>query len=152
LGLLFDGAQQEQHGSKLRRYIITIAVFLALVIGTSWYFLRYYREKDTVRRFLNDVAAGNMQQAYQTWQPEKSYSFTDFLDDWGPGGYYGPVRSYRVEKTVRRSNSNYVDVIVDVSPVKPFPPGDASANNQIHEVDIGVRLSDQKMSFPPPAL
>jgi hypothetical protein len=150
--LLFDSPPAEQHRSKVRRYIITIVVFLALVIGTSWYFLRYYKEKDTVRHFLNDVVAGNMQQAYQDWNPEASYSFKDFLDDWGPNGYYGPVRSYKIEKTVRRSNSNYVDVIVEVSPVKPFPGGDADANSQIHEVDIGVRLSDQRMSFPPPAL
>lgn len=150
--MLFDAPQQEQHASKVRRYIVTCAVFLALIVGTSWYLLRYYKEKDTVRRFLGEVAAGNMQQAYQTWQPEGSYSFKDFLDDWGPNGYYGPVRSFRVEKTVRRSNSNYVDVIVEVSGVKPFPGGDAAEQNGIHEVDIGVRFSDQKMSFPPTAL
>jgi hypothetical protein len=150
--LLFDAPQQEHRASKLRRYIITGAVFLALVIGTSWYFLRYYKEKDTVRRFLSEVAAGNMQQAYQTWQPEASYSFKDFLDDWGAGGYYGPVRSFRVEKTVRRSNSNYVDVIVEVSPQKDFSSAGGPAPDSSHEVDIGVRLSDQKMSFPPPAM
>jgi hypothetical protein len=150
--LLFDAPQQEQHASKIRRYIITGAVFLALVIGTSWYFLRYYKEKDTARRFLSEVAAGNMQQAYQTWKPEASYSFKDFLDDWGPSGYYGPVRSFKVEKTVRRNNSNYVDVIVDVSPQKDFSADGGPAPGSLHEVDIGVRLSDQKMSFPPPAL
>ncbi len=150
--MLFDSPPAEQHRSKVRRYIITVVVFLALAIGTSWYFLRYYKEKDTVRHFLNDVVAGNMQQAYQAWKPEASYSFKDFLDDWGPNGYYGPVRSYKIEKTVRRSDSNYVDVIVEVSSVKPFPGGDAASNSQIHEVDIGVRLSDQRMSFPPPAL
>ncbi|MDE3109636.1 MAG: hypothetical protein KGL02_06825 [Acidobacteriota bacterium] len=149
--MLFDSPQKEHH-SKLRRYIISIVVFVVLVIGTSWYLLRYYREKDTVRRFLDEVAAGDMQQAYQTWKPETSYSFKDFLDDWGPGGYYGPVRSFRVEKTVRRHDSNYVDVIVEVSSVTPFPSGNADSDSRTREVDIGVRLSDQKMSFPPPAL
>lgn len=149
--MLFD-APQEVHRSKLRRFVISIIVFLVLLAGTSWYLLRYYKEKDTVRRFLDEVAAGNMQQAYQAWKPETSYSFKDFLDDWGPSGYYGPVRSFKVERTVRRHNSNYVDVIVEVSPSKTYPGGDADTDNRTHEVDIGVRLSDQKMSFPPPAL
>lgn len=149
--MLFDVPQQEQHASKIRRYVITGAVFVALVAGASWYFLRYYKEKDTVRRFLTEVAAGNMQQAYQTWKPEASYSFKDFLEDWGPNGYYGPVRSFRVEKTVRRSDSNYVDVIVEVSPQKNFS-SDGSAPDSSKEVDIGVQFSDQRMSFPPPAM
>jgi hypothetical protein len=150
LRLLFDAPQQEHRASKIRRYIITGAVFVALVIGTSWYFLRYYKEKDTVRHFLSEVAAGDMQQAYQTWRPEASYSFKDFMEDWGPNGYYGPVRSFRVEKTVRRSDSNYIDVIVQVSPQKDFSGGAAPDTSK--EVDIGVRFSDQKMSFPPPSL
>jgi len=150
--LLFDAPQQEQHTSKVRRYIITGAVFVALVAGACWYFLRYYKEKDTVRLFLSEVTSGDMQQAYQTWKPEASYSFKDFLEDWGPNGYYGPVRSFRVEKTVRRSDSNYVDVIVQVSPQKDFSADGGPAPDSSKEVDIGVRFSDQKMSFPPPAM
>jgi hypothetical protein len=149
--LLFD-TPEEQHKSKVRRYIITIIVFLALVIGTSWYFLRYYKEKDTVRHFLNEVAAGNMQEAYHIWQPSSSYAFKDFLADWGPNGYYGPVRSYHVEHATRRKDSNYVDIIVQVSPYKPFPSDDSAEQSKTQEVDLGVRLSDQSLSFPPPAL
>jgi hypothetical protein len=151
--LLFDAPQEEQHASKVRRYIITGLVFLALVTGTSWYFLRYYKEKDTVRHFLDEVAAGNMQEAYQIWKPSTSYSFKDFLDDWGPNGYYGPVRSYRIEHTTRRKDSNGVDIIVQVSPYKPFPSdSDAAAQNKTKEIDIWVQISDHSMSFPPPAL
>jgi len=151
--LLFDTPQTEQHSSKLRRYVIMVLVFIALVAGASWYLLRYYHEKDTVRHFLNEVSAGNMQQAYKIWKPTGSYSFKDFLQDWGPNGYYGPVRSYHIERATRRSNSNAVDVIVEVSPEKQFPSGsDASEQNQVKEVDLGVRLSDQSLSFPPPAL
>jgi hypothetical protein len=151
--LLFDAPQEEQHSSKLRRYIITGLVFLALVTGTSWYFLRYYKEKDTVRHFLDEVVAGNMQEAYQIWKPSTSYSFKDFLDDWGPNGYYGPVRSYRVAHTTRRKDSTGVDVIVEVSPYKPFPSdNDAAAQSKTKEIDLWVQLSDQSLSFPPPAL
>jgi len=151
--LLFDVPQQEQRASKIRRYVIMVVVFIALIAGATWYLLRYYQEKDTVRHFLNEVAAGNMQEAYKVWKPSPSYSFNDFLQDWGPNGYYGPVRSYHIERTTRRSDSNGVDVIVEVSSDKTFPSsGDAAGQNEVKEVDLGVRLSDQSISFPPPAL
>jgi hypothetical protein len=151
--LLFDAPQEEHHASKLRRYIITTLVFIALVIGASWYLLRYYKEKDTVRHFLNEVVAGDMQQAYQIWQPTSTYSFQDFLQDWGPDGYYGPVRSYRVERTTRRPDSTGVDVIVDVSPYKPFPSDDdVEEQSKTKQIDLSVQLRNQSLSFPPPAL
>lgn len=155
--MLFDAPQQEQHGPKLRRYIITAIAAVILAFIFIWFWpgnLRYYKEKNTVRAFLSLVAAGNMQRAYQTWKPSASYSFKDFLDDWGPNGYYGPVLSFHIEREVRRSGgSNGLDVVVQVSPSKPFPSDDdAAGQSKIKEVDLFVRFSDQKMSFPPPAL
>ena len=45
---------------------------------------------------MSTVSQGDLQKAYQIWQPSQSYSFKDFTEDWGPGGYYGPVKSYRI--------------------------------------------------------
>lgn len=155
--MLFDAPQQERQGSKVRRYIITAVAAIILAFIFLWFWpgnLRYYKEKDTVRGFLNDVAAGNMQRAYQAWKPSASYSFKDFLDDWGPNGYYGPVLSYRIDREVRRGGgSNGVDVIVEVSPNKPFPSDDnAAEQSKTKEIDLFVRFSDRSLSFPPPAL
>jgi hypothetical protein len=151
--VLFDSTQEELRHSKLWRYVITMVVFIALVVGTSWYLLRFYKEKDTIRYFLNTVAAGNMQQAYQIWKPSESYSFKDFLDDWGPDGYYGPVKSYRVERAAHRKNGSGVDIIVDVSPYKPFPSDDdAAKQSKTKEIDLWVQFTDHSISFPPPAL
>jgi hypothetical protein len=155
--VLFDAPQQEQQGSKIRRYIITGVAAIVIAFLLIWYWpgnLRYYKEKDTVRRFLNDVSSGNMQQAYQIWKPSKSYSFKDFMDDWGPNGYYGPVGSYRIERETRRSGgSNGLDVIVEVSPSKTFPSDDdAVGQSRIKEIDLWVQFSDHSMSFPPPSL
>ncbi len=151
--VLFDSTQEEHRRSKLRRYIISIVVFIALVVGTSWYLLRFYKEKDTIRYFLNTVAAGNMQQAYQIWKPSESYSFKDFMDDWGPDGYYGPVKSFRVERAAHRKNGSGVDIIVDVSPYQPFPSeDDAAKQSKTKEIDLWVQFKDHSISFPPPAL
>jgi hypothetical protein len=155
--LLFDSPQEEHHASKIRRYIITGVAAVVLAFLSLWYWpgnLRYYKEKDTVRQFLGAVTEGNMQQAYQIWKPSPSYSFKDFLEDWGPDGYYGPVRSYHIERETRRSGgSNGLDVIVEVSPSKPFPSDDdAAGQSKIKEIDLWVQFSDHSMSFPPPSL
>lgn len=152
--VLFDSIPEEHRHSKLRRYVITIVVFIALVVGASWYLLRFYTEKDTIRHFLNTVAAGNMQQAYQIWKPSESYSFKDFMDDWGPDGYYGPVKSYHVKfLATHRKNGSGVDIIVDVSPYRPFPSeDDAGKQSKTKEIDLWVEFKDHSISFPPPAL
>jgi hypothetical protein len=74
---------------------LALATFLA---GSVWWLLRYHTEKVTIRHFMNAVIAGNLKQAYQIWKPSQSYSFNDFVEDWGPSGYYGPVKSFRILK------------------------------------------------------
>ncbi len=151
--VLFDSPQEIHPPSKFRRYTITTVVFLALLTLAGWYLLRFYHEKDTVRHFLSTVAAGNMEEAYKIWKPSASYSFKDFLDDWGPDGYYGPVKSFRVERATKRKDASGVDVIVEISPYKPFPDsGDAEKQSKTKEVDLWVEFKDQSISFPPPAL
>ena len=36
------------------------------------------------------------------WSPSESYSLKDFEGDWGPDGYYGPVKSFNVTGTTGR--------------------------------------------------
>lgn len=151
--VLFDSVQEDRPHSKFRRYAISTVVFLALMTLASWYLVRYYHEKDTIRHFLSAVATGNMQEAYRIWKPSASYSFQDFLEDWGPDGYYGPVKSFRVERATQRKDASGVDVIVEVSPYRPFPDsGAAGERTKTKEVDLWVEFKDQSISFPPPAL
>jgi hypothetical protein len=150
--VLFDSPEQEHRRSKIRRYIISGLAFVVLAVGASWYMLRYYHEKDTARYFLNAVVAGQMQQAYQIWKPAASYSFKDFMDDWGPSGYYGPVKSYRVLRAVERKDASGVDIIVEVSPYEPFPGDNSPKANQNKQIDLWVQFKDQSIGFPPPAL
>ncbi|MGH9684060.1 MAG: hypothetical protein ACRD4S_10685 [Candidatus Acidiferrales bacterium] len=146
---LFDSTEEEP-SSKVRRYVITTLVFIALILGGCWYLLRFHTEKDTIRHFMNDVIAGNMQEAYKIWQPSQSYAFKDFLDDWGPNGYYGPVKSYNIEDTERLKDSTAVVIVVDVSPDQPFPDDrDAVKQNRVKQIKLWVEFKDQSISFPP---
>jgi len=148
---LLDGTD-EHPASKLRRYLISGAVLVALVAGGLWWMLRYHGEKVAVHHFLNAVVAGNMQQAYGLWSRSESYSLKDFEGDWGPDGYYGPVKSFNVTGTYRPPDgSSGVVVIVDVSPYQPFPDkDDAARQSKSKEVRLWVQFKDHSLQFPPP--
>jgi hypothetical protein len=150
---IFDSTE-EHPPAKIRRYIITGIAFVALVAGGCWYLLRYHTEKNTVRHFLNAVAAGNMEEAYGIWKPVPTYSFKDFLDDWGPEGYYGPVKSFHVEgaEEIKRGSQPVSGVVitVEVSPYTPFPGNDDVAKqSKTKEVHLWVEFKDLSISFPP---
>ena len=143
---------QEPAPSKWRRYLITALALALLIGGGLWWLLRYHAEKVAVYHFLNAVAAGNMQQAYGLWRRSESYSLKDFEGDWGPDGFYGPVKSFNVTGTYRPPHgSSGVVVIADVSPYSPFPEkDDALRQSKSKEVRLWVQFSGHAVQFPPP--
>jgi hypothetical protein len=153
---IFDTVQQPPP-SKVRRHIytgmgviVTIAVFVAAFPGYLWYPFVYYREEKTVERFLNQVIAGNTEQAYQIWKPSESYTLPRFNEDWGPLGYYGPVKSYRMDRPEHIKGGSAADIIVDVSTENPFPSdNDVAKQNKIKQVHLWVDFKDQSITFPP---
>ena len=55
----------------------------------------------------------------------------DFLADWGPQGYYGPVKSYKVMGARAPQKSTSIEVNIDISPFAPFPDiSDADKESQ----------------------
>ena len=151
LGLLDGDAGKPP--SKLLRYIITTAIFVALVGGAVGYVLRYHTEKRTVGMFMNALESGDFQQAYRIWKPNPTYSYQDFLGDWGPAGEYGPVKSYRVESAMLPRNSSGVVVMVELSKYSPFPSdNDFEKGRTNKEVSLQVERSNQAISYAPPRL
>jgi hypothetical protein len=145
-----NNTAEEPH-SKALRYLITTVVFVGLVLLAVWWVLRFHTEKQTVKHFLEALAAGQTEQAYSLWKPSPSYSYNDFLDDWGPNGYYGPVKSFRIESAEHLKNGTGIIVAAEVSPYQPFPSDDdTTKRNKTKELTIWVERSDQSLSFPPP--
>jgi hypothetical protein len=146
---ILDGTS-EHPASRLRRYVITGIAFVLLVWGGAWYMLRFHSEKAVVNKFFSAVVAGQMDNAYQIWHPQPGYSMKDFLEDWGAGGYYGPVRSFRITTTARPPSAGYVVVVVEVAPANPFPgSNDAVGQAAIKEVKVAVEIKDLSLSFAP---
>lgn len=146
---LFDTVEEPKHSKKRRRIIIAMSV-VVLGAGVLWWVLRYHTERVTILHFMNAIIAGNMEQAYQIWKPSQSYSFKDFQDDWGPNGYYGPIKSFRVAKTERLRESSGVEIRIRLSPYQPFPEdNDMVKQNKTKEVTLWVEFANQSISFPP---
>jgi len=148
---LLDATEEHPH-SKWRRYLIMVLALIVIGGGTIWWLLRYHGEKVAVYHFLNAVVSGDMPKAYGMWSRSESYSQKDFEGDWGPDGYYGPVKSFNVKGTYRPPDgSSGVVVIVDVSPYQPFPDkDDALKQSKSKEVRLWVQFKDRSVQFPPP--
>jgi hypothetical protein len=135
---------------KSRAIPFTVAAVVVAAIAVLYFAFRYYPEKKAAERFFNALAASNTDLAYQLWQPGPSYTKKDFLADWGPEGYYGPVKSYEILKASSRHGANAVDVQVAVSPFSPMPDAsDAEKSRKTKVVSVWVIMSDKSLSFPP---
>jgi len=150
---LFDGTE-EHPPSKALRYLITTLVFIALIAGFTWHLLRFHNELQTVHRFLDYIVAGKMEDAYKMTKPTPSYTFKDFLDDWGPEGYYGPVKSYHIEHAEERKQGpeppSGVVVSIELSPYDAFPASsDATRQSKTKEVRLQIEYKDQSVGFAP---
>jgi hypothetical protein len=135
---------------KYRRLALFLGSGIVIAAAVIFWLLRYHAEYATVRRFEGAVVAGDFQQAYQIWKPSSSYSYEDFLQDWGPNGYYGPVKSYQIDYHLTDRRGSAASITVDVSPYQPFPDDDDPVKmSKTKAVRLWVQFNDQSMSFPP---
>lgn len=135
---------------KSRAMAFTVAALSLVVIVLLWFAFRYYPEKKAAEHFFDALVAGNTDQAYQLWKPSPSYAMKDFLADWGPQGYFGPVKSYAIKHANAPLGGNAVAIRVAISPFSPMPdPSDAEKSRKTKIVIVWIVTSDKSFSFPP---
>ena len=145
---LLDAPAETPH--KSRAVPFTIAAVVLIVVVGLWLMLRYYPEKKAAERFFNALVAGDTNTAYQLWKASPSYEMKDFLADWGPNGYYGPVKSYEIKGAKMPRGSNAVAVTVDISPYSPMPDSsDVEKSRKTRPVEVWILPEDKSFSFPP---
>jgi hypothetical protein len=151
---LFD-TTSEDPSSKRRRYAIMAGTGVVLAAVAIWWLIFGYLhvpERTAAGRFFDALSAGNTELAYKLWKPEPNrYPYSDFLDDWGANGIYGPVKSYQIESVSSPAKGGSgVIVVAEVSPFQPFPdPNDLPKSRSNKEVRIWVETSDKSLSYPP---
>jgi hypothetical protein len=135
---------------KSRVLPFTIAALVLVGAAVLWFSFRYYPEKKAAELFLDALVVGDTSKAYELWKPSESYLMKDFLADWGPTGYFGPVKSYKILGAKAPKGSKSIAVNVAISPFSPFPDAnDAEKSAKTRVVPLWVTPSDKSLSFPP---
>src|SRR5262245_57526733 len=102
---------------RSRPLLVPISLALvAVVVCLLLYRFANFREERVVRQFLDELRAENYQKAYQLWGLSPSYSFQDFLSDWGERGYYGKVTNYKIVDSQTRGSG--IVIYVEFSHLK----------------------------------
>jgi len=148
MGLLEPPVETSSKSRHLKFVGGALVVLAAVVL---YFTFRFYPEQRAAQKFFDALAAGDTKTAYQLWKAQPSYRMQDFLADWGPYGYYGPVKSYKILKVSSPSGpSNSVVVQVALSPFSPMPDtSDAEKSRRTRIVAVWMNVNDRSFSFPP---
>jgi hypothetical protein len=112
--------------AKARRRKIQIFVGIALVLiglGLVWFY-RNWPEERVVSRFFDAIEHQQYELAYgiyfhdPTWEQHQQkysqYTYADFYRDWGPGGEWGLVKSFRIYGSANTKTFGGGGVVVEV--------------------------------------
>ena len=135
---------------KSRVMLFTVAALALVLAVVLWFTFRYYPEKKAAAHFFDALVAGDTNKAYELWKPSATYRMSDFSADWGPGGYYGPVKSYKIVGAKAPRKSDSIEVDVAISPFSPMPEAsDGEKSQKTRVVRLWILPSDKSISFPP---
>jgi hypothetical protein len=120
--LLSPPPYDPERDRRRKRIVITIIVVILVLAVLAWRYRNWPAEHE-VSQFFAALQAQDYKKAYGIWQHDpdwqqhadkyKDYPYSDFYRDWGPGGEWGLVKSYKVYTSV--SHGNGVIVIVTVN-------------------------------------
>jgi len=149
MGTIFQAPQYDPRREKRRRKILLIAAAVVVVIAVLAWTFRYWPEERVVDRFFAALEQKDYEKAYGIYlhdpdwkqhpdQYAARYSFRDFYNDWGPGGEWGIIRSYKIlgAGSPPKGGSG---VIVEVR-----------INDRVEPARIWVEKSDKTLTAPSP--
>jgi hypothetical protein len=144
---LLDAQEYDPEKSRKRRKQIISAIAILLIIAALGWWFRYWPEERIVGHFFGALQKQDYKTAYGIWMHDPQwqqhpnehpkYLFNEFYRDWGPGGEWGLIKTYKVygASTCPGGGSGVVvDVIV---------------NDRTEHVQVWVEKSDHTLSYPP---
>ncbi len=115
----YDPAKARRRRIKI---IVTVVIILALA-GLGWMY-RNWPAEHAVDKFFAALQHGQYESAYgiyfndPTWQQHQQkypqYTYADFYRDWGPGGEWGLVKSYKIYGSANTKGFGAGGVVVEV--------------------------------------
>jgi hypothetical protein len=95
--MIFDAKPPKPKKGILKYLPLPLLILIVVAVGLLLYLsFRNYPEEKVIEHFLTAVEQGNYRKAYDIWQPSPTYSYQNFLHDWGPQGDYGKVREFNI--------------------------------------------------------
>jgi len=145
---LLDAKEYDFRRARRRNTLIAFAIITVLIlIGLAWAY-RYWPEEHVADEFFTALQHQDYEKAYGVWmqdpqwkqhqQKYKQYPFSDFYRDWGPGGEWGLIKSYRIYASGTPPGRSSSGVIVEVV-----------VNDRSEHARVWVEKSDKTMSFSP---
>jgi hypothetical protein len=143
---LFEAPPYDPRRDRRRNRIIIAVIVAVIVLGAAAYVFRNMPYERVVERFFSALEQKNYEQAYGIWlhDPDwkqhetqhKQYTYHDFYVDWGPGGEWGIIKSYKVVGAAAPKGGSGVVVVVRV-------------NDRAEEARIWVERKDKTLTFSP---
>ncbi|MFQ5777112.1 MAG: hypothetical protein ACE5IP_03805 [Terriglobia bacterium] len=139
-----------------RKRLVIAAIVLAVAGGLAYWQFRYYPEKRQVERFMESLVAGDYRKAYEIWNPSPTYTYPNFLEDWGETTPFGRVRTYEIV-AVQPASELLLQVpgeggrrrVIELRGASSGLVVSVRINGNEPPVRIWVERGDKSLSFPP---
>lgn len=152
---LFEAKPYDAAAARRKRLYISIAVaVLIVVLGIVWHF-RYWPEESVVDHFFGALQQQNYEQAYGIWMHDPDwkqhpdrysrYTYNEFIQDWGPGGEWGIVKSHSIDGAAVPKGGNGTSFDVASSGVVVV----VTVNDRVAKAHIWVEKADKTLAFSP---
>ncbi|HZQ22106.1 MAG TPA: hypothetical protein VFA89_04840 [Terriglobales bacterium] len=144
---LLDAKEYDERAARRRRNrIATVIVAILILLWVAWSF-RNWPEERVVDHFFSDLQKQDYEGAYGVWMHDpqwkqhpdryKQYPFNEFYRDWGPGGEWGLIKSYKIYASGAPKGGGS-GVIVEVI-----------VNDRAEHARVWVQKSDKTLTFSP---
>ena len=143
---LLDAPEYDPSRERRKKLLTLGAVLLLAVLAAAGYRFRNWSEERVVDRFFAALQGKDYETAYGIWLADPdwkqhrdrytNYPYGDFYRDWGPGGEWGLIRSYRIEGSDNPPHGT--GIIVEVT-----------VNERSVKARVWVEKKDKSFTFPP---
>jgi hypothetical protein len=144
---LLDAKSYNPEKERKRRIRIISSVALVLVVALVVWFNRFWPEKHVAEKFFSALQKQDFATAYGVYyndpnwkqhpQNHSQYPFNEFWQDWGPGGQWGLIKSYK-EYGTSNCPGGGSGVVVDLV-----------VNDRAQHAQVYVDKHDKTISTPP---
>jgi hypothetical protein len=144
---LLDAKEYDPEKERRKKVRIISAITFLLLAGFFLWWFRYWPEQRVAEHFFDALQKQDYESGYGIWMHDpqwrqhpdryKKYPFNEFYTDWGPGGQWGLVKSYKMYAAGTPPGGGS-GVIVDII-----------VNDRAEHARVWVEKSDKTMSFSP---